>query len=286
MPRVKKSKLASEPPAGAAQRLQKVLAAAGLGSRRQIEAWIEAGRVSVNDVPATLGQRVTVRDRIAIDDKPVALHPPRGTERVIAYHKPEGELVTRDDPEGRPTVFERLPRLRGRRWIAVGRLDFNTSGLLLFTTDGTLAHCLMHPSAGIVREYAVRVRGMVDTALLDRLIEGVELEDGRAAFETVIDAGGEGTNHWYRVTLREGRNREVRRLWESQGVEVSRLIRVAYGPITLPRGLRRGQYRDLEPAEIAALYSVAGLTVPAPATKRQVPSRRSFREPRKRTLPR
>lgn len=238
------------------------MAAAGLGSRRQIEGWIAEGRLTVDGRPASLGERITGAERLALDGRPLSLPDAAPPPRVIAYHKPEGELVTRNDPEGRPQVFSALPRLRGARWIAIGRLDLNTSGLLLFTTDGELAHRLMHPAREVEREYAVRVLGEVDGLILERLQQGVMLEDGEAAFEGITDAGGQGANHWYHVVLREGRNREVRRLWESQGVTVSRLIRIRYGPVELGRGLKRGRYRKLEPHEIAALYAAAGLPVP------------------------
>ena len=220
------------------EKLQKVLARAGHGSRREIESIIEAGRVSVDGKIAKLGDRVEVTPglKIRIDGHLISVR--ESAEqicRVLAYYKPEGELCTRNDPEGRPTVFDRLPKLRGARWIAVGRLDVNTCGLLLFTTDGELANRLMHPSREVEREYAVRVFGQVDDAKLRDLSRGVQLEDGPAAFKTIKFSGGEGINQWYNVTLTEGRNREVRRLWEAVGVQVSRLIRVRYGDIPLPK---------------------------------------------------
>ncbi len=239
-----------QPPAG--ERLHKVLAQMGLGSRRQIEDWIRAGRVRVNEQPAVLGQSVTGADRIAVDGQPVTLAAPAKT-RLLIYHKPEGEVCTRHDPQGRPTVFDRLPPLPTGRWISVGRLDINSSGLLLLTTDGTLANRLMHPSNHLQREYAVRVSGDVDAAMLDRLRAGVELEDGPARFVIVTDGGGEGRNHWYNVTVDEGRNRLVRRLWASQGIVVSRLLRVRFGPLQLPRALGRGQYREATAAELASV---------------------------------
>jgi 23S rRNA pseudouridine2605 synthase len=253
-----------------AERLQKILARAGYGSRRQIEDWIRAGRISVNGSPAELGLSVTAADTIKIDGRPVAVtvaHS-RPVPRTILYHKPVGELTTRADPQGRPTVFDTLPPLKTARWIAVGRLDLNTDGLLLLTTDGELANRLMHPSSEIEREYAVRVLGAVSPEVLGRLLEGVELEDGRAAFVTLRDAGGSGANHWYHVTLKEGRNREVRRLWESQGVTVSRLMRVRFGPIGLPRELRPGRHRALTRPELVALYRAAGLTPPRSSATR------------------
>lgn len=251
----------SSPVAQPAERIQKWLAGAGLGSRRAIEGWISEGRIRVNGTTATLGQRLTGREQVTLDGRPVTLKV-AAAPRVLVYHKPEGEVTTRHDPEGRPTVFQSLPRLKGARWIAVGRLDVNTSGLLLFTTDGALANRLMHPSQQIQRSYAVRVLGKVSDAVLTRLQQGVQLEDGPAAFTSLTDEGGDGANHWYRVTLAEGRNREVRRLWESQGVMVSRLIRVGYGPIALPPGLRRGQSVELNADQFAPLYQAAGLDLP------------------------
>jgi 23S rRNA pseudouridine2605 synthase len=258
-----------------AERLQKVLARAGHGSRREIEEWIRAGRITVNGQPAQLGVSVGSEDRVSIDGRLVKLaqeneHPPR----TLIYHKPAGELTTRKDEEGRPTVFDSLPRIRNARWITIGRLDFNTSGLLLVTTDGELAHRLMHPSWEIEREYAVRILGKVDDEVLQRLLEGVMLEDGMAAFGTIKDAGGEGANHWYHVTVREGRNREVRRLWESQGLQVSRLIRVRFGPVSLPASLSRGRFRDLDRKELEALYAAVKLPPPKPVAARRAPPRR------------
>jgi len=253
-----------------AERLQKFLARAGYGSRREIEDWIRAGRISVNGDPAVLGLSVGAQDNIEIDGKPVAVAVAlsQPVPRTILYHKPAGELTTRADPQGRPTVFDSLPPLKTARWIAVGRLDLNTDGLLLLTTDGELANRLMHPSSEIEREYAVRVLGAVAPEVIERLLGGVELEDGRAAFSALRDAGGSGANHWYHVTLKEGRNREVRRLWESQGVTVSRLIRVRFGPIGLPRELRPGRHRALTRAETVALYRAAGLKPPRVSAQR------------------
>lgn len=240
-----------------AERLQKVLAAAGLGSRREIEGWIRDGRVTVDGTVATLGQRITGAERVRIDGKLVPAKQLRpAPAAVLLYHKPDGELTTRKDPEGRPTVFDRLPKPpKGGRWVAIGRLDFNTSGLLLLTTDGALAHALMHPSTEVVREYAVRVRGEPSVDVLKRLKDGVDIGDGVARFETIEPAGGDGANRWYKVTLREGRNREVRRLWESQEIPVSRLTRTRYGPIAMPPQLRRGQFRPATAEETAALYA-------------------------------
>jgi 23S rRNA pseudouridine2605 synthase len=243
-------------------RLQKLLAEAGLGSRRQIEGWISEGRVRVNGQLAKLGDQATRADRIRVDGRDVTLKPKREAEtQVIAYHKPEGELVTRRDPEERPTVFRRLPRPKQGRWIAVGRLDINTSGLILFTTDGELANRLMHPSREIEREYSVRILGGVAPETLERLTAGIELEDGLAKFERVTDQGGTGANHWYNVVLREGRNREVRRLWEAAGCTVSRLIRIRYGNVELGRRLFPGNWRPLTDEERAELMAQAGLRV-------------------------
>lgn len=230
------------------EKLQKILARSGHGSRREIETFLQAGRISVDGKIATLGDRVEVTPatKIRLDGRLLAIkEPEKEICRVMAYYKPEGELCTRHDPEGRPTVFNRLPRLTGARWIAVGRLDVNTSGLLLFTTDGELANRLMHPSREVEREYAVRVFGEINDAKIRQLTQGVQLEDGPASFKTVSYRGGEGMNQWFNVTLTEGRNREVRRLWESVGVQVSRLIRVRYGDIELPKGLPRGGWTEL-----------------------------------------
>jgi len=250
-------------PAGPPERIQKLLAAAGLGSRREIEGWIKAKRLTINGRTAQLGDRITTADRIAIDGRVLKtlIHAQPDERRVILYHKPEGELTTRKDPEGRPTVFESLPRLRRSRWVSVGRLDTNTSGLLLFTTDGELANRLMHPSHEIEREYAVRVLGKITDQQLAALKTGVRLDDGMAKFDAIQEAGGEGANHWYHVTLKEGRNREVRRLWEAVGVTVSRLIRIRYGSISLPRQLPRGAWRDATDGEVSALLDASGLTM-------------------------
>jgi len=248
------------------ERLQKVLANAGFGSRREMERLIEAGEVRVNGKVASLGDRVTPDDRILVAGRKVGawrLQPRQ--RRVILYHKPEGALVTRSDPRGRPTVFERLPRLRGQRWIAVGRLDINTSGLLILTTDGTLANRLMHPSQQVEREYAVRVHGTVDDEILEKLVNGVQLEDGPARFEEIVDSGGQGSNHWYHLVIMEGRSREVRRMWEHVGMQVSRLKRVRYGPLILDSSLAMGRWRDLSEAEMAALLATAGIEAEANA---------------------
>jgi 23S rRNA pseudouridine2605 synthase len=246
-----------------AERLQKYLAARGLGSRREIEGWIEAGEIQVNGRVATLGDQVDAGDTILVRGRPVKAE--ERAHRWLAYHKPEGEICTRSDPEGRSSVFASIPRLRGQRWVSVGRLDLNTSGLLLFTTDGGLANALMHPSRGLEREYAVRVLGEVPEDLQRRLLQGVELEDGPARFDSLAEAGGEGANHWFHVTVSEGRNRLVRRLWDAAGVTVSRLIRIRYGPIELGRGLKAGHFRDLDPGEVRALYAAADMAPPRPA---------------------
>jgi 23S rRNA pseudouridine2605 synthase len=240
--------------------------------------------VTVNGRVAQLGDQAGPDDKVAIRGKVVPLKvAPR--PRVIAYHKPDGELTTRKDPEGRPTVFDHLPRLRNGRWIAVGRLDYNTSGLLLLTTDGELAAKLMHPSTEVEREYAVRILGEVTPEMLRQLTTGVDLEDGPARFETLRDAGGAGANRWYHVTLREGRNREVRRLWEAVGLTVSRLTRVRYGPVALGRILRAGRWRELEPGEMGALYQAAGLDwrppKPRPEARRRPRPPRTARRPKR-----
>ncbi|MCB1848860.1 MAG: pseudouridine synthase [Halieaceae bacterium] len=240
------------------EKLQKVLARAGMGSRREMERWIEAGRIAINGRTAGLGDRVDGKDRITVDGRPLEPLPAEKT-RCILYHKPTGEVCSRKDPEGRRTVFERLPKLKSGRWISIGRLDFNTSGLLLFTTDGELANALMHPSSNIEREYMVRVMGKVEMDMLHRMVEGVMLEDGMARFTDITDAGGEGINHWFYVVIMEGRNREVRRLWESQGLTVSRLKRVRYGEVFIPSRVKQGQWVELTNPEIKSLYRMAGL---------------------------
>jgi 23S rRNA pseudouridine2605 synthase len=255
------------------ERLQKILANAGLGSRRQIEEWIRAGRVDVNGEIAQLGDRVRPTDRIRVDGRVIParrLEPP--DRQILVYNKPEGELVTRADPEGRQTVFDSLPRPKRGRWVAIGRLDINSMGLLLLTTDGELANRLMHPSREVEREYAVRVLGEVTPQVLQRLQSGVQLDDGPARFDSVADLGGEGANHWYRVTLREGRYREVRRLWDAVEVKVSRLKRIRFGPVTLGSTDRAGHWRDATAQERAALLAVAGLPPEAPPPAR-APSR-------------
>ena len=236
------------------EKLQKVLARAGLGSRRQLEEWIKAGRVEVNNRVARLGDRVSQDDRIAVDGRKFSRGPrQRPRPRVLLYNKPDHEVCTRADPEGRPTVFDRLPPLRNSRWVSVGRLDLNTSGLLLLTNDGELANRLMHPSSGIDREYAVRVLGEVSDDMLRRMREGVEIDGELSRFSDIRYFGGEGANQWYHVVLMAGRNREVRKLWQSQGLRVSRLKRVRFGPVFIPSAVKVGRFQELAPKEIQAL---------------------------------
>jgi 23S rRNA pseudouridine2605 synthase len=243
------------------EKLHKVLARSGLGSRRDMEAVIAAGRLTVNGMRAAVGQRVGPRDRVVLDGRPIALRFGEREPRVLIYHKPVGELVTASDPQGRPTVFARLPRMRGGHWIAIGRLDFNTGGLLLFTDSGELANRLMHPRNEIEREYAVRVRGELSREQMQRLTHGVMLDDGPAKFDDISSGGGAGANRWYQVVLREGRNREVRRIFDTVGLMVSRLMRVRFGPFRLPSSLKRGQWRELEAKELGSL--LAALDRPA-----------------------
>jgi 23S rRNA pseudouridine2605 synthase len=233
--------------------LHKVLAQAGIASRREAEEWIAAGRVQLNGKPAQIGARVRPGDRVKVNGRLVPLRFSSRLPRVILYHKPEGEIVSRADPEGRPSVFEALPRLRDGRWVAVGRLDINTSGLLLLTTSGELANRLMHPGSSLLREYAVRVLGDLIPEARQQLTSGILLEDGEARFQTLEDAGGQGANHWYRASLYEGRNREVRRMFEAVGLRVSRLMRVRYGPFALPPRLKRGHCLELTPPEVERL---------------------------------
>ena len=240
------------------QKLQKVLANLGLGSRRKMERWIEDGRVTVDGSVATLGDRVYAGQALRLDGKPLEVDAAEQV-RVLLYHKPVREVCSRDDPEGRKTVFERLPKLKSGRWISVGRLDFNTSGVLLFTTDGALVNALMHPSSAIEREYLVRVMGRVDEPMLERLKDGVELDDGPARFSDIQEGGGDGINRFFYVVLMEGRNREVRRLWESQGTTVSRLKRVRYGEVFLPSKLKKGQWLELPQRDVDMIYQMAGL---------------------------
>ena len=236
------------------EKLQKVLARAGVGSRREMEDWIAAGRVSINGSIAKLGERVEGDEVIRVDGHILSsrrMAAPR--RRVLVYNKPERQMCTHSDPEGRPTVFDRLPNSAGARWLSIGRLDFNTMGLLLLTTDGELAHRMSHPSFGMEREYAVRVLGEMPKDAINQLLAGVQLDDGPAQFQRVINHGGEGANHWYHVTLGEGRNREVRRMFEAVGGTVSRLIRVRYGPVELPRGLQRGRWEEMDVQQVRNL---------------------------------
>jgi 23S rRNA pseudouridine2605 synthase len=245
------------------EKVQKVLARAGYGSRREVERWIEEGRIRINQRPAKLGDRIGGDDRVFLDNKPLTRLDVELETRIIAYHKPIGEICSRRDPEGRPTIYDHLPRLKTGRWISIGRLDINTVGLILLTTDGELAHALMHPSTEIEREYAVRVLGEATPEKLRQLQDGVMLEDGMARFDRVLEAGGEGANRWFHVLLREGRNREVRRLWEAVGLKVNRLIRIRFANIELERSLRPGKWRELTEAEVAGLRRAAGLPVAA-----------------------
>lgn len=239
-------------------KLHKVLAQAGLGSRLEMEQLILEGRISVNNEPAHIGQRIQFGDQVKVNGKPIRFRIEPPPARVIAYHKPVGEVVTHDDPQNRPTVFRKLPRLAHGKWQSVGRLDLNTEGLLLFTSSGELANKLMHPRFGLEREYAVRVLGALSNEEKQRLLDGVQLDDGMAAFGSIEDGGGEGSNCWYRVTISEGRNREVRRMLEAVGHAVSRLIRIRYGAMVLPRGLKRGAWLELDESDIRALVRAAG----------------------------
>ena len=241
------------------ERIQKFLAGQGAGSRRQIDSLLQQGRISVNGKTAKPGDQISGREKIAIDGKLLRLQRHLAKPKLLMYHKPVGEVCTRNDPEGRDDVFQQLPRLQQGRWVGIGRLDINTSGLLLFTNDGELANRLMHPSFEVEREYAVRVHGAVGPEILSNLREGVELDDGVAHFDDIIDSGGSGSNHWYHVVLKEGRNREVRRLWESQGVEVSRLGRVRYEQFKLPKWLRPGRYRYFDDEVVRRMYRRLGL---------------------------
>lgn len=256
-------------------KLHKVLAQAGLGSRLEMEKLIAQGRIAVNNAPAHVGQRVQYGDQIKVDGKPIRIRIDPPPARVIAYHKPAGEIVSHDDPQNRPSVFRKLPRLHNGKWQSVGRLDLNTEGLLLFTSSGELANQLMHPRFGLEREYAVRVLGALSKDEKQKLLDGVMLEDGLAQFGSIEDGGGEGSNCWYRVTISEGRNREVRRMMEAVGHAVSRLIRIRYGAMVLPHGLRRGAWLELDEADIRALMRAAGASErarPASASPSRTPS--------------
>lgn len=249
-------------------KLHKVLAQAGLGSRLEMEQLILEGRISVNNEPAHIGQRIQFGDQVKVNGKPIRYRIDPPPARVIAYHKPLGEVVTHDDPQNRPTVFRKLPRLMQGKWQSVGRLDLNTEGLLLFTSSGELANKLMHPRFGLEREYAVRVLGALSNEEKQKLLDGVRLDDGMASFGSIEDGGGEGSNCWYRVTISEGRNREVRRMLESVGHAVSRLIRIRYGAMVLPRGLKRGAWLELDEGDIRALVQAAGAGRPEVAEGR------------------
>ncbi|MBN8451669.1 MAG: rRNA pseudouridine synthase [Candidatus Accumulibacter sp.] len=251
-------------PVGKPERLHKLLANSGLGSRREMEELIAAGRITVNGEPAQIGQSVSPGDRVKIGGKLVRLRSADRLPRVLLYHKPEGEIVSRNDPQHRPSVFTSLPRMAAGRWVAVGRLDFNTSGLLLLTTSGDLANRLMHPRYQLVREYAVRILGDLPDEARQRLLDGIELDDGLASFGSFQEAGGEGANRWYRVSLFEGRNREVRRMFEAVGVVVSRLIRVRYGPFVLPPGLKRGRVEELAEPVVRQLLVDFGMAAAGP----------------------
>ncbi len=266
---------ATEDDPQASQKLQKVLAAAGMGSRRDMEDWISQGRVTVNGEIAILGARVDAQDRILIDRRPVRWpFDEAALPRVLIYHKPEGEIVTRDDPKARKTVFESLPHVKNGKWIAIGRLDYNTEGLLIFTTDGALANRLMHPGFAVEREYAVRIMGELTREHMVTLTTGVTLDDGEARFERIMEEGGDNANRWYRVVLREGRNREVRRMFAAVGMMVSRLIRVRFGMVNLPARVKRGQMLELELSQVAALLKWAGLPVPEMLPQRRPEDKR------------
>ena len=260
-------------------KLHKVLAQAGMGSRLEMEQLILEGRISVNNEPAHVGQRIQYGDQIKVNGKPIRVRIDPPPARVIAYHKPAGEIVSHDDPQNRPSVFRKLPRLMNGKWQSVGRLDLNTEGLLLFTSSGELANQLMHPRFGLEREYAVRVLGALSNDEKQRLLDGVMLDDGLAQFGSIEDGGGEGSNCWYRVTISEGRNREVRRMMEAVGHAVSRLIRIRYGAMVLPHGLRRGAWLELEESDIRALMRAAGNAERAPAGPRPARPARGLGRP-------
>jgi len=243
-------------PVTATHKLQKLLAQAGLGSRREMEELIAAGEVSINGKVAGTGDRAGPDDTVRVGKRTIHLKFGERLPRVMLYHKPEGEIVSRDDPQGRPSVFDKLPQLQSSKWISIGRLDFNTSGLLIFTTDGELANRLMHPRFEVEREYAVRIMGRLSSEQMVQLTTGIELEDGLAKFDQLADQGGEGSNHWYRVILKEGKNREVRRMFEVVGMMVSRLTRVRFGPINLPPRLKRGKSMELDEVQVQRLLKL------------------------------
>lgn len=270
-----------------AQKLHKILAQSGLGSRRDMEKLIEEGRVFVNGVLATIGSRITPSDTVKVDRRIIKLNFSEDMPRVLLYYKPEGEIVSRDDPQGRDSVFSALPRIRGGKWINVGRLDFNTSGLLVFTNNGDLANRLMHPSFEIEREYAVRIVGEMAEEDLKRCCQEIMLDDGPARFEWIRDMGGEGTNHWYQVGIKEGRNREVRRMFEAMNLMVSRLLRTRYGMMQLPSRLKRGQFIELKPEQVKQVVEWVGITksmrikqrAPSPRDKSFTPGRIRSKRP-------
>ncbi|MBN8774771.1 MAG: hypothetical protein BGP20_11460 [Thiobacillus sp. 63-78] len=266
-------------PEAASERLQKALASAGLGSRREMEEWIAEGRVQVNGETATIGSKVGPRDVVKVSGRRVYLRFDEKRTRILIYHKSEGEIVTRDDPKGRATVFDALPKLRGAKWISIGRLDYNTDGLMIFTTSGELANQLMHPRFEVEREYAVRVLGELSEDMIAQLLTGVELYDGPAQLQSCFAAGGEGANRWYRVVIKEGRKREVRRLFEHFGLTVSRLTRIRFGPIALPPQLRRGQKTELDDDLVARVLEWAGMAAGPRRQTRGVADRHT-RKPR------
>lgn len=274
------------------ERIQKVLSRLGVGSRRQIEGWIRDGKITINNKPAVIGDHISQTDHVKVNGKPVNLAAVDKPERrVIMYYKNEGEICSRNDPEHKDSVFDHLPKLKNARWISIGRLDLNTCGLLLFTTDGELANRLMHPSFEVEREYAVRVLGEVPDKAISNMLEGVDVDGDILKFDQVRDAGGEGANHWYHVILHQGRYREVRRLWESQGIRVSRLKRVRYGSVALPRSLRQGNWQELDDSEINNLLQLTGLPPeqaqnykkPATSDKNRRPSKRRASPYRRKT---
>ena len=244
------------------QRLHKLMALAGFGSRRDMEELIASGRVTVNGAPASIGQGVTQHDVVRLDSRPLRLPFEAELPQILIYHKPEGEIVSQDDPEGRASVFDKLPRIKQGKWIAIGRLDMNTSGLLIFTNSGELANRFMHPRYEVEREYAVRIFGELTEGQLLQLTQGIELEDGPAAFDSISPQGGEGANHWYQVVIKEGRIREVRRLFEAFQLPVSRLMRVRFGPVNLPPRVKRGQMLKLDQKQVVDMLEWAGLEVP------------------------
>lgn len=251
------------------ERLQKVLAASGVGSRREMEEWITNGWVQINGRVATLGEKVSPDDQVTVKGNAIKLKWADRLPRIILYYKQEGEIVSRDDPQGRVSIFDRLPQAASSRWVAIGRLDINTSGLLILTTSGELVQRFAHPSFEVEREYAVRVLGELTPDQMNALTEGVMLEDGLARVERIYEQGGEGANKWYNVIIKEGRNREVRRIFESQGLTVSRLVRVGFGPIGLPNRLKRGQFYELNPAEVANIMKWADMLLPGERRRRK-----------------